>query len=153
MTNYGKVTIDPGKGMFEYEVHFDPSQDNRGVRFKLLNQHRETLGPAKTFDGVNLYLPYQMPDQVQVCVVFLIFIISNTKFLLHMKKVTVWHSTPPVTNEAVAIKIHLRQKRCTAESVTFYSGLMNKIENFLGMVKMHRNHFNPNSPIFLPEEK
>ena len=150
MTNYVKVTIDPGKGIFEYEVHFHPSQDNRGVRFKLLNQHRETWGPAKTFDGVNLYLPYQMPDQV--CVVFLIFIISNTKFLLHMKKVTVW-VTHPVTNEAVAIKIHLRQTRCTAVSVTFYSGLMNKIENFLGMVKMHRNHFNPNSPIFLPEEK
>ena len=64
MANYVRVNIDPGKGIFEYEVRFDPSQDSRDMRFKLLNQHRETLGPARTFDGVTLYLPYQLPDQV-----------------------------------------------------------------------------------------
>ena len=71
MANYVRVNIDPGKGIFEYEVRFDPSQDSRDMRFKLLNQHRETLGPARTFDGVTLYLPYQMPDQV--CLVVSIF--------------------------------------------------------------------------------
>ena len=69
-----------------------------------------------------------------------------------MKKVTVW-VTHPVTNEAVAIKIHLRQKRRAADSIHFYNVLIRKIARILGMVQMHRNYFNPNSPIFMPVEK
>lgn len=76
VANYVRLNIDPDKGIFEYEVRFDPSIDGKEMRFKLLNQHRETLGPARTFDGVTLYLPYQMPNQV-------FFLFNYFKTLLH----------------------------------------------------------------------
>ncbi len=59
------MNIDPGKGIYEYEVSFFPFCDSKQMRFKLLNQHREVLGPAKTFDGVTLYLPYQFENTVR----------------------------------------------------------------------------------------
>lgn len=64
-TNYVRLTIDPGKGIYEYEVRFDPFVDSKEIRFQLLNQHRDVLGPAKTFDGVTLYLPYQFDHDVR----------------------------------------------------------------------------------------
>lgn len=65
IANYVRVNIDPGKGIYEYEVSFYPSVDSKQIRFELLKQHREILGPAKTFDGVTLYLPYQFENTVR----------------------------------------------------------------------------------------
>lgn len=64
MANYIKLNVDPAKGIFEYEVCFQPHMDSRDFRFKLLNQHRGILGAAKTFDGTTLYLPSQLPNCV-----------------------------------------------------------------------------------------
>lgn len=65
IANYVRLNIDPGKGIFEYEVRFEPVIDSKDIRFQLLNQHREVLGSAKTFDGVTLYLPYQFDNNVR----------------------------------------------------------------------------------------
>lgn len=59
------MKIDPGKGIYEYEVRFEPSVDSKAIRFQLLNQHRDIIGAAKTFDGVTLYLPYQFENNVR----------------------------------------------------------------------------------------
>ena len=59
--NYVRLEVEKGKGVFEYEVRFDPPVDSRNERFKCLNQHRDVIGPTKTFDGVVLFLPFQLP--------------------------------------------------------------------------------------------
>lgn len=64
IANYVRLNIDPGKGIYEYEVRFEPLIDSKDIRFKLLNKHREFLGSAKTFDGVTLYLPHQLENNV-----------------------------------------------------------------------------------------
>ena len=62
--------------------------------------------------------------------------------------------THPVTNESVAIKIHLRQNRSATDRIHFYNLLINsEIARILGMVQMHQNCFNPNSRILMPVEK
>jgi aubergine-like protein len=60
-----RLTVEPGKAVYEYEVRFEPELDSRGLRNKLLNEHRKELGEAKTFDGVTLYLPIQLPQEVR----------------------------------------------------------------------------------------
>lgn len=45
--NYLRLTVEQEKGIYEYEVRFEPRIDNRDLRFKLLNQQREHLGPTK----------------------------------------------------------------------------------------------------------
>lgn len=58
------MNIDPGKEIFEYEVSFFPPVDSKHTCVKLLNQHREELSPAKTFDGVTLFLPHEFENTV-----------------------------------------------------------------------------------------
>ena len=49
--------------MFEYEVRFQPEIDNIQQRYKYLGQLREQIGSVRTFDGVTLYLPKELPDR------------------------------------------------------------------------------------------
>jgi len=55
--NYLHLELEKDKGVFEYEVRFEPRTDNRDQRFRLLNQQREVIGGVKVFDGTKLYLP------------------------------------------------------------------------------------------------
>ena len=47
-------------------MRFEPNVDSKNIRFQLLNQHRDKIGAAKTFDGVTLYLPHQFENNVRV---------------------------------------------------------------------------------------
>jgi aubergine-like protein len=51
--------------VYEYEVRFEPELDSRGMKNKLLSEHRKELGDMKTFDGVTLYLPVQLQQEVR----------------------------------------------------------------------------------------
>lgn len=62
--NYIRLTTDPDKGVFEYEVRIKPTVASKNIRYKLLNQHRNVIGEARTFDGVTLYLPIKLRDRV-----------------------------------------------------------------------------------------
>lgn len=64
MSNYINVKISPEKGIFRYEVKFSPETDSPRIRNALLNQHLSILGKAKNFDGVLLYLPIKLPEDV-----------------------------------------------------------------------------------------
>lgn len=62
--NYIRLKTDPDKGVFEYEVRMKPSVASKNIRYKLLNQHKNVIGEARTFDGVTLYLPIKLKDRV-----------------------------------------------------------------------------------------
>lgn len=63
-SNYIDLKLEPGRGLFQYEVKFSPDIDSVALRRKLLNQH--SLGRAKTFDGVTLYLPTKLSQNVSL---------------------------------------------------------------------------------------
>lgn len=65
-SNYIDLEIEPGKGLFQYEVKFSTDIDSIGLRRKLLNQHSATLGRTRIFDGVTLYLPIKLPQNVSL---------------------------------------------------------------------------------------
>lgn len=62
--NYIDLKVEPGKGLFRYEVKFSPEVDAIYLRRKLLNQHAESFGVTRTFDGALLYLPSRLPQAV-----------------------------------------------------------------------------------------
>lgn len=64
--NYIKLELLPGKGVFEYDVQFEPEVDSKDFRFKLMGEMRDTIGPNKTFDGVTLYLPFKLEKEVRI---------------------------------------------------------------------------------------
>ena len=63
-TNYINLEFEPNKGVFEYEVRFEPGVDSNSIRYKYLNEHRATIGNVKTFDGVKLYVPQKLSKDV-----------------------------------------------------------------------------------------
>ncbi|PZC74874.1 hypothetical protein B5X24_HaOG207071 [Helicoverpa armigera] len=47
---------------YEYEVRYDPEQDFKNLRFKLLSEHRQYF-KDKSFDGTTLYVPHKLPEE------------------------------------------------------------------------------------------
>ncbi|KAK7065900.1 hypothetical protein SK128_024636, partial [Halocaridina rubra] len=47
-----------------YHVDFSPEEDRTSLRKKMLRQHTQALGNNYIFDGMQLYLPYKLGNEV-----------------------------------------------------------------------------------------
>ena len=130
--NYVRLEVAGEKGMYEYEVRFQPLVDSRDERFKLIGQQRELFGPTRTFDGICLYLPDQL-DQI----------------------VTVVKGTHPVDQSEVTLTISLKHKKKLADRacVQFYNTLFRRIMNTLKMCQMNKNFYDPTAGHLVPQHK
>jgi len=75
--------LEEDKGLYEYQVEFNPPVDAKSDRIVLLNQHKD-LFPAKTFDGTLLCVPKMLPQNVIIKKIynvkqFLITIVKKKK--------------------------------------------------------------------------
>uniref|UniRef100_A0A1A9VUH5 Piwi domain-containing protein n=1 Tax=Glossina austeni TaxID=7395 RepID=A0A1A9VUH5_GLOAU len=62
--NYIRINSDPNKGIYVFEVRFVPNIDSKRLRRQYLNEHSVKFGGTKTFDGVILYLPILLNDEL-----------------------------------------------------------------------------------------
>ncbi|KAI5638035.1 piwi-like protein Ago3 [Phthorimaea operculella] len=115
--------------VFEYEVKYEPDQDYKNMRFKLLNEHRHYF-ETKTFDGTTLYVPHRLPDEACSLV-----------------------STNPNDNSKVHISIIFRRTRRLSEMVHLYNVLFKQIMKDLELVRFGRQHFNEHAAIQIPQHK
>jgi len=130
--NYVRLEVEGERGMYEYEVRFEPLVDSRDERFKLVGQQRELFGPTRTFDGIFLYIPHLL-DQV----------------------VTVVKGTHPVDQSEVTLTITLKHKKRMADRacVQFYNTLFRRIMQTLKMCQMNKNFYDPTSGHLVPQHK
>ena len=63
-SNYFKLDVEEGFGVFEYEVNFNPNVDSRDERYSVVNQQKSILGLTKSFDGNKLFLPKKLKDKI-----------------------------------------------------------------------------------------
>lgn len=119
--NYMQLRQKKDYGIFEYEVKFAPPVDNRDQRFKLVNQQRPLIGPAKSFDGNKLYVPVKFIDTEQ--------------------------TVDSVTASGLAVKITFKYKKQKEsgdwDMIYILNNQFNKIMKTLKMVQHNRNHFDP----------
>ncbi|CAG9788648.1 unnamed protein product [Diatraea saccharalis] len=115
--------------VFEYEVKYEPDQDYRHLRFKLLNEHNHYF-KEKTFDGTTLYVPHRLPDEAANLV-----------------------STNPFDNSKVNISIIFRRTRRLSEMIHIYNVLFKHIMKDLQLVRFGRQHFNEHAAIQIPQHK
>ncbi|XP_068617933.1 piwi-like protein Ago3 [Battus philenor] len=115
--------------VFEYEVKFEPEQDYKHLRFKLLNEHSKYF-KEKTFDGTTLYVPHMLPENATNLV-----------------------STNPYDNTEVNIKIIFRRTRRLSEMIHIYNVLFKHIMKDLQLVRFGRSHFNEHAAIQIPQHK
>ncbi|XP_066994690.2 piwi-like protein Ago3 isoform X2 [Anabrus simplex] len=128
--NYIPLIVEPGKGVFEYEVRFNPDLDAKKLRFQLLNRHMDDLGGCKTFDGVTLYLPIKLQQQT-----------------------TVFECEHPVDKTNVTMTIQFRRQKRLGECIHLYNVLFRRIMNVLELAHIGRQHFNPHAAHKIPQHK
>ncbi|XP_026756481.2 piwi-like protein Ago3 [Galleria mellonella] len=115
--------------VYEYEVKYEPDQDYKHLRFKLLNEHNHYF-KEKTFDGSTLYVPHMLPDEATHLV-----------------------STNPYDNTKVQISIIFRRTRRLSEMIHIYNVLFKHIMKDLQLVRFGRQHFNEHAAIQIPQYK
>ncbi|XP_072944718.1 piwi-like protein Ago3 [Epargyreus clarus] len=115
--------------VFEYEVRYEPDQDYKHLRFKLLNEHQKYFN-VKAFDGTTLYVPHLLPPEATNLV-----------------------STNEFDNSKVNITIILRRTRRLSEMIHIYNLLFKHIMKDLQLVRFGRQHFSQQSAIQIPQHK
>lgn len=63
ISNYIKMKSKPNCALYQYNVSYSPPVESKRLRVALLYSH-EAIGKTKAFDGMILYLPHKLPDQV-----------------------------------------------------------------------------------------
>ena len=116
--------------MFEYEVRYVPEIIASSLRHRLLSQHKDVLGMTKTFDGVTLYLPIQLP-----------------------KKETVLLSKNDNDGSDVRVTVIYKRTKRMKDCIQMYNVLFDRIMKVLDYVRFSRKHFDPTAPLIIPQHK
>ncbi|XP_035744235.1 piwi-like protein Ago3 [Vespa mandarinia] len=128
--NYIDLKLDTGRGLFQYEVKFNPDIDSRALRRKLLNQHAAKLGYTLSFDGVLLYLPQKFPQEN-----------------------IVYKSDHPLDGSPVILTLIFKKKEKMSESIQFFNILFGRIMRALNFVRIGRQNFNPACAHTVPQHQ
>ena len=64
VTNYFKLDMAPNYVLYQYHVDFAPDVTNKGMRCSMVKEHKELLGEQRAFDGMVLFLPKKLPNDV-----------------------------------------------------------------------------------------
>lgn len=127
--NYIRLKTDPEKGVFEYEVKFKPEVITSSLRYKLVNQMREVIGQAKTFDGVTLYLPIKLKQ-----------------------KQTVGQCEDRDGTKYEVTVIFKKQKKLR-DCIHLYNVLFDRVMKTLKYLRYNRKQFDPSKPMLIPQHK
>lgn len=115
--NYIRLDVNPGMGVFEYEVRFEPRVDYLKYRRQILYQQEDKIGRAKTFDGVTLYLPHKLNDKETL------------------------YSKHPVDGNVVEVTIIFRRYGKMKDCIHLYNVLFKRIMSALEMTRIGRHYF------------
>ncbi|XP_071550552.1 piwi-like protein Ago3 [Panulirus ornatus] len=128
--NWIRLSLEPDKAVFEYEVKFDPQIEALNLRFQLLNSVRDNIGSVKSFDGVSLWLPIK----------------------LH-REIVILHATNPITQETETIKIIYKKRTDMTKSVQLYNVLFSRIMRVLKMARIGKSYYSPGGSVLVPQHK
>lgn len=133
-TNYIRLKMEPGTGVYEYHVKFEPNVDTKNLRNRLLNQHKSIIGKTSTFDGTTLYLPFRLTDQ-------------KTRLPSVLKD--------EATQEPITFTVELifRRQQPMRECIYLYNIIFGRIMKELNLVRFGRKNFDPTAPTIIPQHK
>lgn len=127
--NYIELKFEPNKGVYMYEVSFNPPVDSSHLRMKYLNEHRTKIGGTKIFDSVTLYLPILLQDNL------------TTLF------------SKSVDNTDIEIRLLFKRKESLKNCLQLYNILFDRVMKTLNYIKFDRKHFDPSQPKVIPMAK
>lgn len=127
--NFIKLKIEQHKGVYLYEVSFNPPIDSSHLRVKYLNEHKERIGGTKIFDGTTLYLPISLQDDL------------TTLF------------SKSVEGTEIEIRLLFKRKESIKDCLQLYNVLFDRVMKTLNFIKFNRKHFDPSQPKVIPMAK
>lgn len=127
--NYVGLKSDPSKGVYLYEVRFNPPVDSAHLRMKYLNEHRDKFGGVKTFDGSTLFLPILLKEEL-------------TTFV-----------SKSADNTEIEVRLLFKKKESLKNCIQLYNVLFDRVMKTLNFVRFDRKHFDPTQPKIIPVAK
>lgn len=121
MTNYFRIRVPQGDGLYQYHVEFNPPVESPKVRRALLYQESAKLGEAYIFDGM-----------------------SDLKTLVEIEPHnTILSATRSFDNAVISIQLNNVGKAGfgTFEMIRFYNTQMRRNMIHLGMQQIGRNYY------------
>lgn len=131
-TNHFKLKTRPQFAVYQYNVAYSPEVDSKSARHGMLMEHRELTGSTMAFDGMILYLPKKLPDQV-------------TKLISKRRSddsdveltITLTNELPP--DSPICVQL--------------FNVVFRRVLKHIDMTAVGRNYYNVNRVIELPRHK
>ncbi|GAB6024236.1 Piwi-like protein 1 [Chamberlinius hualienensis] len=127
VVNYIPVRVQPGYSVYQYHVSFQPEQESRQIRFKLIGSLVDRIGETKSFDGTKLSLPQKMLNDF-----------SN------------YRTVHPVDGTAVNVQLKYVGESRGNDCVQHFNILLRRAMKMLEMVQIGRHYYNPKLNIEVP---
>lgn len=131
VSNYIKMKSKPNCSLYQYNVSYAPPIENKRLRVALLYSY-EAIGPTKAFDGMILYLPHKLPDQV-------------TKFVTKTQR--------DQTTVEVAITLTNEVPADSPVCLQLFNIIFRRILCNLEMIQIGRHYYYNKKPIPVPAHK
>ncbi|KAL1501830.1 hypothetical protein ABEB36_007083 [Hypothenemus hampei] len=131
--NYIRLSVEEGRGVFEYEVTFYPNLDAKNIRFRLVNNIMKEIGSVKVFDGGHiLFLPTKITD-------------TSKSFDL----------IQPISNEPIKVTLIYKKKKSLGDKdcLQLYNVLFKRIMHILDYTQMGRNYYDTEHRHLIPQHR
>ena len=132
MTNYFNLEQAPDWHLYQYHVDFSPEIVSKKLRIALCCSHEDILGKTKAFDGMTLYLPHKLQDQVTV--------------LQSQRR----HDGEMIT---VTIKLTNELPPNSPQCIQVYNIIFRRVLAIIDMKQIGRNYYNPQQAVSIPQHK
>ncbi|XP_075705350.1 piwi-like protein 1 [Rhinoderma darwinii] len=120
VTNHIKLVSRPQWVLYQYHIDFSPPMESRRLRTALLYQHEETIGRARAFDGMVLFLPRRLNTVTEV--------FSQTRNGENVRvTITLTNELPPTSPTCFQ----------------FYNIIFKRLLKIMNMKQIGRNFYNP----------
>ena len=64
ITNFFKLQAEETWNLYQYHVDFNPQLESKRLRIALLHSHAKILGGTRAFDGMVLFMPEKLQEEV-----------------------------------------------------------------------------------------
>lgn len=117
------------------------------MRYAMLNEHRDLIGPTRAFDGSILYLPKKVTDTVS-------YFLSFEEYFNFVLYQTIFRTSKRVTDGTdVQLSITLTNILSYKDCTQLFNIIIRRVLKALDLQQVGRHYFDKRHPIQVPQHK
>jgi aubergine-like protein len=131
VSNYFKLLSAPNWHLYQYHVDFSPQVDHKGLRMRLVKEHREMLGTTRAFDGMVLFLSRKLEQ-------------SQTE---------VTSQTREGENIRITFKLANELPPDSPTCIQMYNVILRRVLKMIDMQQIGRHYYNPSQGVTIKQHR